>query len=269
MNKNSSNKQKLCVWSRKLVSFTTLDQGPQSLTLRPEQASGAQALLRALSSWLHKRGFAGPQTRVPRDWTDCSPGGDADFEALTTKIEDPELDPTKNNTAKIEQHESCSYSYVIVRRDGETEHSRRRSAKSKAVLVNPKALHMTREDWRTYNSATTCHICEKPLAGTPSAITAISRGNTEGPPTTLATSSCAWTRKPPRSRWSFTTCGAISKVKGKVSCIPNNTEKYIVLPGAAALYWQRSASASISWQAGGGEPVWGFRDHSAIRAERG
>ena len=30
---------------------------------------------------------------------------------------------------------------------------------------------------------------------------------------------------------------AISKVEGKVSCIPNNTEKYIsFLPGAAALY---------------------------------
>ena len=52
-----------------------LDQGPKSFTLRPEQAPGVQVLL---SSWVHKRGSAGgPQTRVPRDWADRSPGGDA------------------------------------------------------------------------------------------------------------------------------------------------------------------------------------------------
>ena len=40
-------------------------------------------------------------------------------EALTT--EGPELDPTMSNIAKTQQHEACSYSYVVVRCDGETE----------------------------------------------------------------------------------------------------------------------------------------------------
>ena len=33
----------------------------------------------------------------------------ADFEALTTKVEGPELDPTKSNTQKTQHHEACSY----------------------------------------------------------------------------------------------------------------------------------------------------------------
>ena len=45
----------------------------------------------------------------------------ADFEALTTKVEGPELDPTKSNTQKTQHHEACSYCYVVVRCDGKTE----------------------------------------------------------------------------------------------------------------------------------------------------
>ena len=43
----------------------------------------------------------------------------ADF--LTTKVEGPELDPTKSNTRKTQQHEACSYCYIMVRCDGQTE----------------------------------------------------------------------------------------------------------------------------------------------------
>ena len=53
----------------------------------------------------------------------------ADFEALTTKVEGPELDPTK----RTQHHEACSYSYIVVRCDGQTEpHCRKKSAKSRA-----------------------------------------------------------------------------------------------------------------------------------------
>ena len=44
-----------------------------------------------------------------------------DFEALTTKVEGPELDPMKSNTRKTQHHEACSYCYVIVHCDGQTE----------------------------------------------------------------------------------------------------------------------------------------------------
>ena len=39
----------------------------------------------------------------------------ADFEALTTKIEGPELDPSVSNTQRTQLHETCSYCYVVVR----------------------------------------------------------------------------------------------------------------------------------------------------------
>ena len=45
----------------------------------------------------------------------------ADFEALTTKVEGPELDPTKSNTQRTQHYEACSYSYIVVRCDGQTE----------------------------------------------------------------------------------------------------------------------------------------------------
>ena len=43
-----------------------------------------------------------------------------DFEALTTKVEWPELDPTKSNTQRTQHHEALSYSYIVVRCDGQT-----------------------------------------------------------------------------------------------------------------------------------------------------
>ena len=45
----------------------------------------------------------------------------ADFEALTTKLAGPELNPTMSNTQKTQHHKTCSYSYIVVRCDGQTE----------------------------------------------------------------------------------------------------------------------------------------------------
>ena len=103
----------------------------------------------------------------------------ADFEALTTKVEGPELDPAKSNTQRTQHHEACSYCYIVVRCDGEAEppvvyrgpneaeHLLRalkdEEQKIKGVLANPKAMRMTGEDWRAYNTATICHVCEKLL----------------------------------------------------------------------------------------------------------
>ena len=103
----------------------------------------------------------------------------ADFEALTTKLAGPELDPAKSNTQKTQQHEACSYCYIVVRCDGQTEkpveyrgpnaaeHLLRalkdEESKIKGVLANKKAMRMTREDWRVYNTATKCHVCDLPL----------------------------------------------------------------------------------------------------------
>ncbi|KAK3707294.1 hypothetical protein QZH41_004240 [Actinostola sp. cb2023] len=136
----------------------------------------------------------------------------ADFEALTTKVEGPELDPTKSNTQKTQHH----YCYVVVRCDGRSdppveyrgpnaaEHFLRaiqkEEKKIKVVLANPQTMRMTREDWWTHNTASHCHVCEKQLD--------VVFHNLRGYDSHLLMQ-------------------AISKVDGLLSCIPNNTEKYI------------------------------------------
>ncbi|KAK3743261.1 hypothetical protein RRG08_058344 [Elysia crispata] len=105
----------------------------------------------------------------------------ADFEALTTKVEGPELDPTKSNTQRTQHHEACSYCYVKVRCDGQTEapvEYRGRGAAEhflralqeeergiQGVLANPKAVRMTREDWESHRTASRCHVCDGLLEG--------------------------------------------------------------------------------------------------------
>ena len=104
-----------------------------------------------------------------------------DFEALTAKVEEPEPDPAKSNTQRTQHHEACSFSYIVVRCDGHTEPPveysgpnaagrfleslQEEERKIKATLADPKAMTMTRGDWRAFRTAETCHICDKPLKG--------------------------------------------------------------------------------------------------------
>ena len=93
----------------------------------------------------------------------------------------PELDPTKSNTQKTQHHEACSYCYIMVRCDGQTEPPveyrdpdaaehllkslQEEESKIKGVLADPKAMRMTREEWLAFRTAETCHVCDKPLEG--------------------------------------------------------------------------------------------------------
>ena len=176
----------------------------------------------------------------------------ADFEALTTKIEGPELDPSVSSTQRTQLHETCSYCYVVVRCDGKTEtpveyrgpdaaeHFLRaiqaEEHKIKDVLATPLKILMTQEDMQNHKAATNCHICEKLLNGDSVRdhchITRKYRG--------AAHKACnlklrlePWKTPIPvvfhnlRGYDSHLLMQAISRVMGKVSCIPNNMEKYI------------------------------------------
>ena len=84
----------------------------------------------------------------------------ADFEALTTKVEGPELDHTKSNTQRIQHHEACSFSYIVVQCDGQIEppveyhgpnaaehfleSPQEEESKIKGVLADPKAMGIIR-----------------------------------------------------------------------------------------------------------------------------
>jgi hypothetical protein len=185
-----------------------------------------------------------------------------DFEALTTKVEGPELDPTKSNTQKTQQHEACSYCYVVVRCDGQTqppvkyrgpnaaEHLlkslQKEEGRIKSVLANPSPMQMTPEDRRAYQTATDCHVCGDPLSRPPTApdeaftdkvrdhchITGKYRGAAHNACNLKLRLNPETTTIPVvfhnlRGYDSHLLMQAISKVGGRVSCIPNNTEKYI------------------------------------------
>ena len=59
-----------------------------------------------------------------QNWHKQQPAPDiiyADFEALTTKISGPELNPDQSNTQKTQQHEACAYGDILLRCDCQIE----------------------------------------------------------------------------------------------------------------------------------------------------
>ena len=174
----------------------------------------------------------------------------AKFEALTTMVEGPELDPAKSNTQRTQHHEACSYCYIVVRCDGQTEPPvecrgpeaaehllkslQEEESKIKGVLADPKAMRMTREDWLAFRTAETCHVCDKPLEGD----SVRDQCHITGEYREAAHNACNLKlRLNPqttsihvvfhnlRGYDSHLLMQAISKVEGRVSCVPNNTEK--------------------------------------------
>ena len=69
---------------------------------------------------------------------------------------------------------------------------------------------MTREDWRTHNSATTLQCVKNHLRVTLSVTTVTSPDNTEVPLITCAAWNCAWALRPQPYLLSSTICGAIT-----------------------------------------------------------
>ena len=178
----------------------------------------------------------------------------ADFEALTTKIKGPELDPSVSNTQRTQLHETCSYCYVVVRCDGKTEtpveyrgpdaaeHFLRAIQAEeriiKDVLANPEVMRMTPEDILNHSRNGNCHICEKPFVCAGDSvrdhchITGKYRGAAHNACNLKLRLNPKTTAIPIvfhnlRGYDSHLLMQAISRVEGKVSCIPNNTEKYI------------------------------------------
>ena len=192
----------------------------------------------------------------------------ADFEALATKVEGPELDPAKSNTQRTQYHEACSYCYIAVRCDGQTEPPveyrgpdaaehllkslQEEESKIKGVLADPKDMRMTREDWLAFRTAETCHVCDKPLEGDSVRDHCHITGEYRGAAHNACNLKLRLNPSIPvvfqnlRGYDSHLLMQAISKVEGRVSCIPNNTEKYISFPRTTALYWQCPILASLS-----------------------
>ena len=94
-------------------------------------------------------------------------------------------------------------------------------------------MRMTREDWLAFRTAETCHVCDKPLEGDSVRDHCHITGEYRGAACNLKLRLNPKTTSIPvvfhslRGYDSNLLMQAISKVEGRVSCIPNNTEKYI------------------------------------------
>ena len=102
-----------------------------------------------------------------------------DFECILRKINTCEPDNKQSFTIKTEKHETCGFSYVIARSDGQTfgpftyrgedavfkflasllEHEN----KMREDMANKRPLVMTNQDWQKHRNAAECHICHKSL----------------------------------------------------------------------------------------------------------
>ena len=103
----------------------------------------------------------------------------ADFESIIEKMEGPENSPQQSSTRKTSHHIACGYSYIVVRSDGLTKAPvlyrgqdaakrfldalQEEEQKIKDELADPKPINMRKEDWKVFNTATTCHVCSLPL----------------------------------------------------------------------------------------------------------
>lgn len=107
--------------------------------------------------------------------------------------------------------------------------------KIKTALARPKSMQMTKDDQYNHETATTCHICDKPLYNDSVRDHCHITGKYRG----AAHNACNLKLRliPGRIQIlvvfhnlrgydSHLLMQAISKVNGNISCIPNNTEKY-------------------------------------------
>ena len=92
---------------------------------------------------------------------------------------------------------------------------------------------MTREDWLAFRTAETCHVCDKPLEGDFVRDHCHITGKYRGAAHNACNLKLRLNPSIPvvfhnlQGFDSHLLMQAISKVEGRVSCIPNNTEKYI------------------------------------------
>ncbi len=144
----------------------------------------------------------------------------------------------------------------------------------KAVLANPKAMRMTPEDRRMHNASATCHVCDKPLNGDTVRDHCHITGKYRGAAHNVCNLKLRLNPKTTpipvvfhnlRGYDSHLLMQAISKVEGRISCIPNNTEKYISFSlRAAALYRQRPVPAGVPGQARGSQPARDLPDYDPV-----
>ena len=174
---------------------------------------------------LHKGGSAGsPQTQLSRDWADYSQGGDAGRREKQGHLSEPPqavADPFPEPPVEYRGPDAAKHLLKSLQEE---------ESKIKGVLADPEDMRMTREDWLAFRTAETCHVCDKPLEGDSVRdhchITGEYREAAHNLKLRLNPSILVVFHNL-RGYDSYLLMQDISKMEGRVSCIANNTEKYI------------------------------------------
>ena len=104
----------------------------------------------------------------------------ADFESILPKIAACDPDPSKSSTTPIQRHVPCGYCYKVVCTNGQyskdpvvyrgtnvVEHFlyaiQREEREILDILKKVEPMSLTRENEQAFQAATVCHICHKPL----------------------------------------------------------------------------------------------------------
>ena len=104
----------------------------------------------------------------------------ADFECYTEKIANPANNPNHTNTTAYQHHKPSGFSYIVV--SAKNEYTRApivyrgqnvvdaffdnlisEEKRILEILKNPKPMHLTQEEEQAFQQAQDCHICDQPL----------------------------------------------------------------------------------------------------------
>ena len=104
----------------------------------------------------------------------------ADFECYTEKIANPANNPNHTNTTAYQHHKPSGFSYTVV--SAKKEYTRApivyrgqnvvdaffdnlisEEKRILEILKNPKPMHLTQEEEQAFQQAQDCHICDQPL----------------------------------------------------------------------------------------------------------
>ena len=177
----------------------------------------------------------------------------ADFESMLPKVTTCDPDPGKSNTTPVQKHIPCGFCYKVVcsneRYSKEpvvycgpdtVKHFLHAMQKEERYILNTlkkvEPMSLTPEDEQAFQAATLCHICDKPLGNDKVRDhDHLQQGhNYRG----AAHNACNLNYKPAkfipvvfhnlRGYDSHIILSGVGKIPGdKISCIPNNMEKYI------------------------------------------
>ena len=184
----------------------------------------------------------------------------ADFECYTEKIANPANNPNKTNTTPYQHHKPSGFSYMVV--STKQDYTRppivyrganvvdkffdkiiEEEYRIKDILKNPQPMHLTREEEQAFQQADDCHICDQPLGADRVRDHDHLTGDYRGAAHNECNLALKYKKVNDRMEWSFVIPVVFHNLRGydahvlmeslgkykerKLSCIPNNSERYI------------------------------------------